>query len=73
MNTGMIESWAGNPLEIGAMYPFVGGEFVFFILAVIFWIVWMIRQMQSESSMYQEEVAKLKEGDLKARVAPSSQ
>lgn len=73
MSTGMIESWAGNPLEIGAMYHFVGGEFVFFILAVIFWIVWMIRQMQSESSMYQEEVAKLKEGDLKARVAPSSQ
>lgn len=73
MNTGMIENWAGNPLEIGAMYPFVGGEFFFFILAVIFWMVWMIRQMQSENSMYQEEVAKLKEGDLKARVAPSSQ
>ena len=71
MNTGMIENWAGSPLEIGAMYPFIGGEFFFFILALIFWIVWMIWQVQSEANMYKDEVAKLKEGNLQTRVAPS--
>ena len=69
MSTGMISNWAGNPLEIGAMYPFVGGEGVFFLIALIFWIVWMIWQMQSEGSIYKKEVAKLKEGNLPSRVA----
>jgi len=36
MNTGLISTWAGNPLEIGAMYPFVGWEGGFFVLGLIF-------------------------------------
>ena len=39
MNTGMVETWMGNPLDIGPMYPFVGSEWLFLLISVIGWLV----------------------------------
>ena len=58
MSTG-IESW--TPVkEVAALSPFSGGEGILTIVAVALWIVWHIWQIKSESSHYDEQVAKLR-------------
>ena len=58
MSTG-IESW--TPIkEVAALSPFSGGEVILTIVAVALWIVWHIWQIKSESSHYDEQVAKLR-------------
>ena len=57
MSTG-IESW--TPVkEVTALSPFGGGEVILTIVAVALWIGWHIWQIKSESSHYDEQVAKL--------------
>ena len=58
MSTG-IESW--TPVkEVAALSPFSGGEVLLTIIAVVLWIGWQIWQIKSESSPYDEQVAKLR-------------
>jgi len=71
MSTGEISNWAGNPQEIGAMYPFVGGEGFFFILCLIFWLGWMIWQFRKEGADYAEEVTNLKNSNLQEKISSS--
>lgn len=68
MSTGLISNWAGNPQEIGAMYPFVGGEGFFFILLLIFWLGWMVWQLRSEKSEFAEDADALRKGDIKKEI-----
>ena len=53
MSTG-IEAWK-NLADIGPLYPFVGSEFVLFVIAVIIWLVWHAAQISSER-VYHEEM-----------------
>ena len=62
MNTGMVETWMGNPLDIGPMYPFVGSEWLFLLISVIGWLVWHIWQIKSENATYDEQSSQL-QGD----------
>ena len=39
-----------NPKDIGAMYPFVGQEWVFIAIAVLLWLAWHVLQNRGESS-----------------------
>ena len=58
MSTG-IESW--TPVkEVAELSPFVGLEWLLTAIAVVLWIVWHIWQIKSESSNYDEQVAKLR-------------
>jgi len=57
MTTGNFENWAGNIAEIGPIYPFVGSEFLLFILGLVFWIGWHIVQARQEKRQLQEEKA----------------
>lgn len=61
MQTGNVESWNGDMLQIGPLYPFVGSEFVLFIVAVVFWIGWHVWQCRMESSNYNDDLATLKQ------------
>ena len=66
MSTG-IESW--TPVkEVAALSPFSGGEVLLTIIAVVLWIGWHIWQIKSESSHYDEQVAKL-QGNLPKAVS----
>ena len=47
MSTG-ITSWAGNLMEMGPIYPFVGWEFALTIVALVLWVVWHIVQIKQE-------------------------
>lgn len=58
MSTGSFENWTGTITDIGAIYPFVGTEFLLFIIGMVFWIVWSIWQARHENRTYDEEVKK---------------
>ena len=53
MSTG-IEAWK-NLADMGPIYPFVGSEFVLFVIAVIIWLVWHVAQISSER-VYHEQM-----------------
>ena len=56
MSTGSFENWAGTITDIGPIYPFVGSEMFWFILALVFWIWWHIVQTKRENRTYADEV-----------------
>lgn len=58
MQTGMVETWAGNITDIGPIYPFVGSEFVLWVIGMALWILWHVWQARHESQEYQEDVRK---------------
>lgn len=39
MRTGLVESWAGNPAEVGPIYPFVGSEVTLFVICFVLWVL----------------------------------
>ena len=68
MSTG-IESWDGNMLELGPLYPFVGSEGIMVIIAVIFWIGWHVLQIRMENQAHDEAAARLRQaGNLQKAV-----
>lgn len=67
MRTGNVENWTGDILQIGPLYPFVGLEALFVIIAVVAWIGWHIWQARMESSNYEDDMKTLKQGDNLAK------
>ena len=57
MSTG-IENWFGNMAELGPLYPFVGSEFILWIIGVALWIIWQISCTRAENRQFQEEIDK---------------
>ena len=57
MTTG-IENWLGSMADLGPLYPFVGSEFVLWIIGVALWLVWQISCTRAENRQYQEEIDK---------------
>ena len=55
MTTGLIESWAANPAEMGPLYPFVSLEAFFFAICLVLWILYTLWQMQFEAANYRSE------------------
>lgn len=69
MNTGNVENWDGNLLDLGPIYPFVGSEGIMVIIAVIFWIGWHIMQIRMENRTHDETAAELRRaGNLQKAV-----
>jgi hypothetical protein len=62
--TAAIESWSGNPLDVGPLYPWVGGELLLLIICVALWICWTIWQIKTENAGYAKEVQELKQQGL---------
>ncbi len=56
MSTGSFENWAGTITDIGPLYPFVGTEMLWFILALVFWIGWHVVQTKRENAEYEEAI-----------------
>ena len=64
MSTGNFENWAGNIADIGPIYPFVGAEWLFVLIGVVYWIVWHVRQMSSENQALADQEQRLRSGGL---------
>ncbi len=58
MSTTMVNSWAVDLANVGPIYPWVGAEWIMFILALVFWIGWHVWQVKFETNTYKEEVEK---------------
>lgn len=61
MSTTGISSWAVDLGEVGAIYPFQGTEFLWFIAGVAFWIIWHIVQLRQEDQTYEDDLRHLKD------------
>lgn len=48
----------GNPEEIGPMYPFVGLEWLFVVIAVVLWLGWHVLQARAETREERRAVEK---------------
>jgi hypothetical protein len=48
----------------GAVYPFLGTEWIWLLVAVIFWLWWHVTTAASEQEE-QEKLARKKHGDIK--------
>jgi hypothetical protein len=68
MATGNIENWAGTIADIGAMYPFVGSEFVLWIIGMVLWILWHVRQSRIENQQYEEEIRRYGDKETLRRI-----
>ena len=62
MSTG-IESWTGNILDIGPIYPFVGTEILLWIAGMIFWILWHFWQTKHENEEIARNAANYTQGE----------
>lgn len=60
MSTTPVESWAVDLTTLGPVYPFVGTEFVMFIVAVALWIGFHIVQIRQENRTLNEEAARMR-------------
>lgn len=67
MSTGNFDTWTGDMLAIGPLYPFVGTEMILVVVAVVIWIGWHIWQVRMESSNYEDDMKTLKHGDNMAK------
>jgi len=54
MTTGSFASWTGNIADLGPLYPFVGSEWFFVVVAFIVWMLWHIIQIRMELRQYKE-------------------
>ena len=66
--TGNFSNWDGNLLDIGPIYPFVGGEVLMVLLLLGLWIVWHVLQIRMENGRMADEVRALRQGDNLSRV-----
>ena len=66
MSLGSIDSWNANP-DVGAIYPFVGSEWVMFAACLVFCVGFMVWKFLSENAKYAERVRQLQESDTLAK------
>mgnify|MGYP006908434247 CR=1 FL=1 len=66
--TGEVESWAGNPSDIGPMYPFVGWEMPLFVVCVVLCAAMTIWKIRHEQSQLASEAQSLRQTGDGARI-----
>ncbi len=56
LSTTIVETWTGADLsQIGPVYPMVGSEFILFIIGLIFWLGFHLKQAAIEKREMQED------------------
>lgn len=63
MNTGEVNDWNGNVIDLGPLYPFVGWETVMVILLLASLVGWYVVQIRSEHREHEREARMLRERD----------
>jgi len=59
MSTGLVDNWL-NIDTFGAIYPFVGTEFLLAIVGIAFWFGWHVLQYQKESKEFKADLENIK-------------
>ena len=69
LSTTAVETWAGaNLAEIGPIYPMVGSEFILYIIGLIFWLGFHLKQMAIEKREMQADEDAAKSPERLSRV-----
>ena len=55
MSTTIVTSWATDLSQLGPVYPFVGSEFLLWILGLVFWLGFHVIQTRAESRALEKE------------------
>ena len=59
-----VTSWTESlPAGDTVIYPFVGSEWVWLLIAVIFWLAWMFKTSAAETQEHEELASKGKGAD----------
>ena len=64
MSTIGYESWAVDLAEVGAVYPFQGGEVLMVIVGVVIWIGWHVVQIKQENREIEEDLQNAKSEEI---------
>ena len=59
MNTGPVDNWL-NIDTFGAIYPFIGSEFLLAILGYAFWLIWHVWQIKKENAEFQKDIENIR-------------
>lgn len=52
MSTIGYESWAVDLADVGAVYPFQGGEVLFAVVGIVLWLGWHVLQIRADNRKY---------------------
>lgn len=63
MSTTGITSWAVDLADVGPIYPFQGGETLFWMIGLACWIGWHVWSIRWEKSYQRERIAKFGDSD----------
>lgn len=68
MTTGSFENWAGDISAIGPIYPFVGSEFLLFLVCLAFWIMWHVVQLRIERQEFDSDLRRMQSKEAAQRI-----
>lgn len=69
MSTTAVQTWSGaDLLQVGPIYPFVGGEVVLWVLGLAFWIGFHWTQFRIEAKELRDDDAGARSPERLARV-----
>ena len=63
MSTNGMSNWAVDLKDVGAVYPFQGTEFIWFLIGLAFWIIWHVMQLRQEKTEISHEMDADASGD----------
>lgn len=63
MSTIGYESWAVDIADVGAIYPFQGGEVLMVIIGFVIWIAWHVVQIKMENEDIADDLEKARSAD----------
>ena len=55
MSTTIVETWATDISVLGPIYPFTGGEVLFWLVGLAFWLGFHVLQMRQEETELAED------------------
>ena len=53
-----METWAVDLADVGAVYPWQGTEVIMVVVAVVFWLLWHVKQLKAEQKEFSEDLEK---------------
>ena len=61
-STGPVETWKGDPLDLGPLYPFVGYELLMFGVCAFICLAFLVWKVISENEKYKRQASKIRQG-----------
>jgi len=62
-STGPVNTWQGDPLELGPLYPFLGSETLMYGVAVAICVAFLVWKLKSENTKYKRQAKKIQQGE----------